>query len=197
MSSFGNLVRNLRLTNNLPLRQVAAVLDIDQAILSKMEHGKRKPTREQVLKIAEFFKVNPDELLVAWLADKVRYALGDDEELSLKALKVAEEQVEYIAFSKTDRDDLLKKLIDVIKKFDNIKKAWIYGSFSRKDDGPHSDIDVAIETEEKFSYFDLGEVKHQAEQALHRKVDVGFMKLFKPYIFENIKSDLKLIYEKK
>ena len=56
--------------------------------------GERKPNREQVLAFARFFNVKPDDLLVAWLSDKVAYEL-EDEDVALKALQVAEEKVKY------------------------------------------------------------------------------------------------------
>ena len=94
MSSLGESIRKLREEKELPLRTVAAYLDIDQAILSKIERGHRKPTREQVLKLAEYFKVKKEELLVAWLSDKVVYEL-EDEDLALKAMQFAEEKIKY------------------------------------------------------------------------------------------------------
>ena len=42
----------------------------------------------------------------------------------------------------------------------------------------------------------LPEVQHQLEKCINRKVDVGFIDSFKPYIFEQVKPDLKLIYER-
>lgn len=95
MLSLGDTIRKLREENNMPLRTVAAFLDIDQAILSKIERGYRKASRNQVLKLAEFFKVNEEELLIQWLSDKVIYEVGN-EDLALKALEVAEERVKYI-----------------------------------------------------------------------------------------------------
>ena len=97
---------------------------------------------------------------------------------------------------KTDRDEITKLLIAAISSFKKINKAWIYGSFSRGDDGPKSDIDIALNADDTFSYFDLAEVKHVLEKALNRKVDVGFLDSFKPYIMEHVKPDLKLIYER-
>lgn len=94
MESFGSLARNLREQKQLPLRTVAAFLDIDQAILSKIERGQRKPTRDLVVKIAGFFEVDESGLLVAWLADKVVYAV-EDEAVALQALQAAEEKVVY------------------------------------------------------------------------------------------------------
>jgi HTH-type transcriptional regulator, competence development regulator len=99
MNSFGDTIRKLREDNELPLRTVAAFLDIDQAILSKIERGQRKPTREQVVNLAEYFKVKENDLLVAWLSDKLVYEV-EDEDVALKALQVAEEKVKYITKNK-------------------------------------------------------------------------------------------------
>lgn len=195
MDKLGDIIRNLRKEKGLPLRTVAAYLDIDQAILSRIERGQRKPARELVVKIAAYFKVNENDLLVAWLSDKVFYEVAD-EQIALKALQVAGEKIEYVAFLRIDRKKLLSQLKKSIKQFPKIQKAWIYGSFSREDDGPRSDIDIAIKTEENFSYFDLAEIQYQLEKVLKRKIDIGFIDSFKPAIFENLKNDLKLIYEK-
>ena len=195
MDSLGNIIRKLREDKQLPLRTVAAYLDIDQAIISKVERGQRKLTRDQVVKLAGYFKVKENDFLVAWLSDKLVYEL-EDEEVALEALQVAVEKVVYIAFKKVDRKALLSDVIREIKGFSLIEKAWIYGSFAREDDGPNSDIDIALKTDASFSYFDLAEVQFQLEQRTDRKVDVGFIDSFKPYIFEHIKPDLKLIYER-
>jgi len=195
MDSLGDTIRKLREEKELPLRTVAAFLDIDQAILSKIERGQRKPKREQVVQLAEYFEVKENDLLVAWLSDKLVYEV-EDEDMALKALQVAEERVAFIAFKKIDRKDILRQLKNGIKKFPHIEKAWIYGSFSREDDGPKSDVDIALQTNATFTYFDLAEVQHQLENSIHRKVDVGFIDSFKPYILEHVKPDLKLIYER-
>lgn len=99
MESLGDKIKIAREQNSLLLRQVAAELEIDQAIISKFERGGRKPTREQVLKFAKFYKINKDELLVAWLSDKVTYEIGD-KNLAYEALKVAEEKIKYNQKSK-------------------------------------------------------------------------------------------------
>ena len=99
MDSLGDTIRKLREDKELPLRTVAAFLDIDQAILSKIERGHRKPTREQVVKLAGYFKVKENDLLVEWLSDKLVYEV-EDEDMALKALQVAEEKVKYITKNK-------------------------------------------------------------------------------------------------
>lgn len=90
----GEKLRKLREENELPLRKVAALLDMDVAILSKMERGERKMTKEVVQKLAKIYKYNEDELMVLFLSDKIVYELRD-ETLSMDALKVAEEKIKY------------------------------------------------------------------------------------------------------
>ena len=102
MDTLGDILRKLREEKKLPLRKVAAYLDIDQAILSKIERGQRRATREYIVKLAKYFKVKKDDLMVAWLSDKLVYEVGD-EQIALKALKVAEEKVAYEAYKKTDK----------------------------------------------------------------------------------------------
>ncbi|MDB5198870.1 MAG: family transcriptional regulator [Chitinophagaceae bacterium] len=94
MESLGDTIRKLREEQEQPLRTVAAYLDIDQAILSKIEHGHRKPSRAQVLKLAKYFKIDKTDLIIAWLSDKLVYELEDEED-AIKALQVAEEKVKY------------------------------------------------------------------------------------------------------
>jgi transcriptional regulator with XRE-family HTH domain len=92
MESLGDGIRKLREERDLPLRTVAAYLDIDQAILSKIERGQRKASREQVVKLADYFKVKENDLLIAWLSDKLVYEV-EDEKFALQAIHVAEEKI--------------------------------------------------------------------------------------------------------
>ena len=94
MNSIGETIRNLRIDKQLPLRTVAAYLDIDQAILSRIERGERKATREHIIKLAQYFNVPEKDLLITWLADKVVYEVAE-ESVAFEALKVAEEKVKY------------------------------------------------------------------------------------------------------
>jgi len=94
MNSIGEIIRNLRIDKQLPLRTVAAYLDIDQAILSRIERGERKATREHIVKLAQYFNIPEKDLLITWLADKVVYEIAD-ESVAFDALKVAEKRVKY------------------------------------------------------------------------------------------------------
>jgi len=94
-------LRHLRVEKKLPLRKVAALLDIDVAILSKMERGERRITKEVVLKLADIYDSNSDDLLVSFISDKILYEI-QDEDLGIEALKVAEERAKYLASRQAD-----------------------------------------------------------------------------------------------
>jgi transcriptional regulator with XRE-family HTH domain len=94
MKNIGEILRELRESKQLPLRVIAAYLDIDPAIMSRIERGQRKASREQIVKLAGYFNANEDELIIAWLSDKVVYEIAD-EQLGIEALRVAEEKVKY------------------------------------------------------------------------------------------------------
>jgi HTH-type transcriptional regulator, competence development regulator len=95
MKSFGDTLRKLREDKKLPLRIVAAFLDIDQAILSKIERDQRKASRDQVVKISEYFNTDEKELLVAWLSDKLVFE-AQNEDVAVEALQVAEKKINYL-----------------------------------------------------------------------------------------------------
>jgi transcriptional regulator with XRE-family HTH domain len=92
METLGENIRRLREEQNVQLRKVAAFIDVDQAILSKYEHGIRNPRREQVIQLAKYFNVDEKPLLIKWLAEKVMLELNDDEH-SQEALHLAKQMV--------------------------------------------------------------------------------------------------------
>ena len=194
--SFGDAIRKKREEKELPLRKVASYLDIDQAILSKIERGKRKATRVQVLKLAEFFQLDEDDLLVNWLSDKIVVDLAGEMN-ALKVLQVAEEKITYGKSSKAGRDAMIRRLRSAIKDFPAIQRAWLFGSFARQDNTSKSDIDVLIEVPEKetFTLFDIAEVQEKLRQIANRRIDVVMLSAIRPQVKERIQNDLTLIYE--
>ncbi|EXY96496.1 putative dNA-binding protein [Bacteroides fragilis str. 3998 T(B) 4] len=62
-------------------------------MFSKIERGDRRAKRTQVIQLAEYFKIDKNELLTLWLADKVLDAIEGEDELKQNAIKVAEEKM--------------------------------------------------------------------------------------------------------
>jgi len=85
MNYLGTRLRELREEQGLLLRQLAAKLEIDTALLSKIERGDRRAQRELVPNISSILKVKEDELIVLWLADKLEDVI-ENEPLADKAL---------------------------------------------------------------------------------------------------------------
>ena len=98
--STGEILRENREKKGLLLRQVAAKLDIDTAILSKIERSERKATKEQIVKLAKILDLKEEDLLVQYLSEKILYEIKD-EEFGQKALKVAEQKMKYISKNKS------------------------------------------------------------------------------------------------
>jgi transcriptional regulator with XRE-family HTH domain len=90
--NFGDRIKQLRESQNLLQRQLAANLEIDTPMFSKIERGERRAKREQVLLLAKLLNADTQELLTIWLAEQI-YDLVKDEDVASNALKVAEEDL--------------------------------------------------------------------------------------------------------
>lgn len=95
LNTLGQTLRKQRETKGLLLRQVAAALEMDTALLSKFERDERKLSKEQVFAFAKYYGIETDELLLAWLSDKIVDNV-QNENLAKEALKVAEKKVELL-----------------------------------------------------------------------------------------------------
>ena len=89
----GNKIRSLRDEQGILQRQVAAYLEIDTPMFSKIERGDRRTKRSQVIQMATYFKVDEKEMLTLWLADKVLDALEDEDELKRTAIETAKSKL--------------------------------------------------------------------------------------------------------
>ena len=79
------LLKNAREQKNLKTREVAQLLGIDQALISKFENGTRKPTREQISKLSKLLNIDYDILMVTWIKEKIVNDYGNEPNV-LKAL---------------------------------------------------------------------------------------------------------------
>ncbi len=95
MDRFGDIIRKRREEKGMLLRQLAALIDMDTAILSKVERGVRRARREQVEKIAKALDLNENELMVEYLSENIAYEILD-EVSAMEVLKAAEDKVKYL-----------------------------------------------------------------------------------------------------
>lgn len=92
--SFGEYIRQLREDRNLPLRKIAAELDIDTSTLSKIEKNERNANEQIIEKLSKIFSIDKADLKVRHLSDRITYQLLDEED-GIEILKLAEQKIIY------------------------------------------------------------------------------------------------------
>ena len=94
MKTLGDTLKTAREEKELILRKVAAKVDIDQSLISKFEKNERKPTMNQLARLAEFYGLSERKLMINWYSEKIADELKYTESTS-EILKVAEEKIKY------------------------------------------------------------------------------------------------------
>lgn len=112
------LIKTARKQKQLKTRELAQLLGVDQALVSKFENGTRIPTKVQVQALSKHLEIPLDELMVAWIKERV---LSDyrDEIFAPKALQMVQE--ELAAYHKTAQFSYSNKLEDLLKRIDEMK----------------------------------------------------------------------------
>jgi transcriptional regulator with XRE-family HTH domain len=90
--NFGEHIKQLREQNQLLQRQVASVLEIDTAMLSKIERGERRAKREHIPLLATLLHSNEKDLFTIWLADQV-YDIIKEVDNPTEILDFAEKEI--------------------------------------------------------------------------------------------------------
>lgn len=126
-----SLLKNAREQKQLKTRELAQLLGIDQALVSKFESGSRKPTKEQVIKLAALLDIDFETIMVTWLKEKIIYEIGD-ENFALKALAAANDELINLNNSSVntisrglqkllEEIDLLKTKLEKFRQFESKK----------------------------------------------------------------------------
>jgi transcriptional regulator with XRE-family HTH domain len=90
--TFGDYIKKRREEKELPLRKVAAYLDIDTSTLSKVERGERPATPDYLKPLAEILELDLKEVQTTFIADKINKDFGALEHLT-EGLKEAVKQL--------------------------------------------------------------------------------------------------------
>ena len=109
------LLKNAREQKNLKTREVAQILGIDQALISKFESGTRFPTREQIAKLSQLLTIDYDTLMVSWTKEKIVNDYGNEPNV-LKALSIILIENNYAtSFSNEPKIDSILEEIERLK----------------------------------------------------------------------------------
>jgi transcriptional regulator with XRE-family HTH domain len=77
MNTFGEYLRNRREQLGLPLRKIAAELDIDTSVLSKIERSERTATKEMLPTLAKSLEIKEKEIEIEFIKGFVLSEIGD------------------------------------------------------------------------------------------------------------------------
>ncbi len=89
----GQELKKLREEKGLMQREIGALIEVDGAMISKVENGEKPLKREHLKKLGKFFQTSAKDLEILWLADKIdRTIIG--EKLGKQALKLCYDKYE-------------------------------------------------------------------------------------------------------
>lgn len=94
-ATFGEYIRKLRTDNGLTLTELAALLKLDSANLSKIENGKREFDEKRLDKLASAFSLDIEKLKVEFFGDQFAKKMFEYK-CSTETLIVAEEKINYL-----------------------------------------------------------------------------------------------------
>lgn len=79
-----------------------------------------------------------------------------------------------------------------------INKAWVFGSFSRGEEKPESDIDILVQFTPGavVGLFKYAKIVRELSELLHRPVDLVEEGTLLPFAVDSVEHDKILIYER-
>ena len=193
----GEMLREQRKAKKLSLRDVSNQIDLDVAIISKLERGERTFNKKLIIAFSTLYQLDVKQLLAIYYADKLLKDI-DDDEIVLDAIRLAEKSVQY----RTNKKESNAKLFSQIKRFfdvdKRVKRAWVFGSVSRGEATNDSDIDIMIEfnARKKYSMFDLIDIAHTLGKKIKRNVDLSEKGTLYDFAKVDAEKDLIQIYGK-
>lgn len=92
-------------------------------------------------------------------------------------------------------DKVKQKAIPILEKY-GVEYAAVFGSLSRGEDRPNSDIDILVRFGRPTGMISYMKLLESLEKALHKKVDLVTEQSLNKRVQPHVEPDLKLIYEK-
>jgi transcriptional regulator with XRE-family HTH domain len=132
--NFHKVLRELRLEENLTQEDISNLLHIDRSNIANYERGKRLPSIESLIKIAEFFDVSLDYLILGKRSggqrgeetevvvpqEAMRELMADNTALMEEQLRLAD-----IVAQKEEEIKVLKNYQNSLKEYNNFLEAKI------------------------------------------------------------------------
>lgn len=159
---------------------------------------------------------NLEKLLVDYDSDKEYATLTDDDiqdkfQRAFELYSVNTSRLLRYAGRKGKKEEILGRLervdrnrVDVIHAIQEyfreepVERAWLFGSFSRREERPDSDIDILVDLDKSahIGLLQYAGMINKLETILGRKVDLVEKRSVKPFAQESINRDKVLVYER-
>lgn len=124
MKTLSEILNKQRKEYKLKLKELSATTGIDMSLLSKYEHGERIPTEEHLDQLILALKINPDEVRILWLTEKV-WQIVQYEHNATEVLFLAESRAAYLNSKQAlNVPDLSVSIREKIEIADTLKKSW-------------------------------------------------------------------------
>jgi Fic family protein/DNA-binding XRE family transcriptional regulator len=127
------LIKNARIQKGIKTRELAQMLGIDQALVSKFENGSRLPTRTQVKDLSHYLDIPESQLMSQWIKEKFLTEFGHEEYVDDALQLVHEELATYKKFTGIswsqeltvllNEIDALKSELEKLRSFDSYRIA--------------------------------------------------------------------------
>ncbi len=141
--SIGDTLKEIRETKGFHLQEVAQNTSINYTILSRIETGKRLPTKPQVQNLATFYNYSEEELIKHLISDKILYEV-QNEDFGLEGFHLAEQKIKYGLSLFNDYNHLEKFELHSRRYIGNKAKLtdWIMDIIQKETTGKDTFIDV-------------------------------------------------------
>ena len=126
----------------------------------------------------ELYDINPSKLM--------RYAGRKGKKDELKDILISLDE---------NRIETVKTLQDALRD-SPVSKAWVFGSFARKEERPDSDLDLLVELSSAVGLFAYSALINKLESMTGRKIDLVAEGSLKPFAREDVEREKVLIYER-
>lgn len=92
----------------------------------------------------------------------------------------------------------MQKTIADYFKTQPVLKAWLFGSYSRDEQRPWSDVDILVQYDRShpIGLMKIAGMKVEIEDLLNREVDLVEDGMLRPWAVESVNKDKRLIYER-
>ncbi len=174
--TFGEKIKELRLTSNYTLKFVGEAIAYSPRILSKIEKNEKRAPENIIEPLSKLYQVPYKELAVKYLSEELYYQIRSSE-YAEEVLREVEKRLKKEGKG-TQKEVSREVILESIKTYfidKPVEKAWVFGSFARKKTiSKDSDIDilVAFKKPNKISLFDLIQMKEELSSKTGREIDL-------------------------